>query len=190
MPIDSAVWIARIFTPFKIFRDQSGFQILSALLHLCLISLTPRSYFSCFRNSTRVSLGIACNRFLCYLVTGFTGIFPNLVRVNGSDSCLNSFLCLLELLRNSSVSLITCSARSNCEMLVSVLIPKSSCRSRGVATTFFPKGNCSISRTGVWYALDCIRRLSMCVASPSVSPITEAIHQTLCTTKIYWFLLA
>ena len=151
--------LTRIFTPFLILLDKSGVQILSAILRLCIISLTHRSYSIPFRNAARVSLGIALSRPCCFFVKDFIRTFPDLVRVKGSGIFLNSLLCFLELLRNSLVSFITCSARSDCRSLIPFPTPESACRTRGEVATSCSKDNCSTSHTGAGYASECIRKL-------------------------------
>ena len=44
--------------------------------------LMMKLYYLPAKYADNVSLDIACNRFLCFLVKGLTGIFPDLVRDN------------------------------------------------------------------------------------------------------------
>ena len=72
--------------------DISGVQILSGIFRLRVISLSRKSSFLDFRNAATVSLEIACNRFLCFLVKGSADTFPDLVCDSGSVFLLKVFV--------------------------------------------------------------------------------------------------
>jgi len=152
---------------------------------------------------------MACSRFLCFLVKGFTGIFPDLVRDSSQGLFLKACLSfrdwpinllarwIIDVARSVSGSLLSTSDLSLAVWLTwgilsgwmklsSVSIWTGSWSEDANLTS---EDNFLIS-DGTWFASNRIRKLSICVASPPASPMTEAIHQTLCATKIYWCCLA
>jgi len=74
------------------------------------------SYFLSSRYCTITSLGIAWKRPLCFSFKGFSGTFPNLVRVNGLIGFLIAFLSLREFLMNCLVISIKRDDRPDSEL--------------------------------------------------------------------------
>jgi len=156
-----------------------------------------------------VSLEMACNLFLCFLVKGFTGIFPDLVRDNTHGFCLKACLSLLDCPMNLLALWIIDVARSDLGSLIStssLSVPIVSIRDTLSGCIRLPDLSklflswaadgfvcsadiCSAPKTD-WYTWVRVRRFSICETNPSVSPIIETIHQTLCATKMYWCFLA